>query len=194
MGWIAADQLEPIFKIPLKSIKTGEVTKPIKTNYGYRLIRLEARKKVTEFDPLKIRVRLLQIFLPFQPNKTATQVKAHLSWVKNTLRNVNTCSKFRESTEKFSNAELQELGEFFMGELSVNLRKVVNTLKVGIPSKPLKTENGLSIINVCHRAFPRSIVPSREAVGRKLQGDKLETLAKKYLYDLRQAAFIESRI
>ena len=194
MGWIAADQLEPIFKIPLKSIKTGEVTKPIKTNYGYRLIRLEARKKVTEFDPLKIRVRLLQIFLPFQPNKTATQVKAHLSWVKNTLRNVNTCSKFRESTEKFSNAELQELGEFFMGELSVNLRKVVNNLKVGIPSKPLKTENGLSIINVCHRAFPRSIVPSREAVGRKLQGDKLETLAKKYLYDLRQAAFIESRI
>ena len=107
---------------------------------------------------------------------------------------MNTCSKFRESTEKFSNAELQELGEFFMGELSVNLRKVVNTLKVGIPSKPLKTANGFSIINVCHRAFPRSIVPSREAVGRKLQGDKLETLAKKYLYDLRQAAFIELRI
>ena len=59
---------------------------------------------------------------------------------------------------------------------------------------PAKTANGFSIINVCHRAFPRSIVPSREAVGRKLQGDKLETLAKKYLYDLRQAAFIESRI
>ena len=64
-------------------------------------------------------------------------------------------------------------------------------LKVGIPSKPLKTSNGIAIISVCKRLLPKSIIPSRQAAALKLQREKLEKLAKKYLYDLRRNAFIE---
>ena len=74
------------------------------------------------------------------------------------------------------------------------VRKIVQKLKIGVPSKPLKTSSGIAIISVCQRLLPKSIIPSREAVALKLQGEKLEKLAKKYLYDLRQSAFIEIKI
>ena len=191
VGWTKLDQLEPFLITALKSVKNNGITKPVKTGSGYILLKVEARKKVTEFDPLKTRVRLLQILYVSNPNDTKEQIKFQLSQFRKRLENVNSCSKFSDLSKKSPDSELQDLGEFFMGELSAELREIVQKLEIGIPSEPLKTSNGIAIINVCKRFLPKSIIPSREAVTLKLQGEKLEKLAKKYLYDLRQNAFIE---
>ena len=99
--------------------------------------------------------------------------------IRKRLENVNSCSKFKDLSKQTPDSELQNLGEFFMGELSAELREIVQKLKVGIPSKPLKTSNGIAIISVCKRLLPKSIIPSRQAVALKLQREKLEKLAKK---------------
>ena len=191
VGWTNLDQLEPFLITSLKSVKNNGITKPVKTGSGYILLKVEDQKKVTEFDPLKTRVRLLQILYVSNPNDTKEQIKFQLSQFRKRLENVNSCSKFSDLSKKIPDSELQDLGEFFMGELSAELREIVQKLEIGIPSEPLKTRNGIAIINVCKRFLPKSIIPSREAVTLKLQGEKLEKLAKKYLYDLRQNAFIE---
>ena len=81
-----------------------------------------------------------------------------------------------------------------MGELSKELRALVKDLKVGTPTTPIKVADELSIMNVCKRELPPSNIPSREQIRRKLLGEKLENLARKYLYELRRDAFIEIRI
>lgn len=191
VGWTNLDQLEPFIVTSLKSVKSGGITTPVKTGSGYLLLKVEAQKKVTEFDPLKTRVRLLQLLYVSKQNDTKEQIELKLSQFRKRLKNVNACSKFSDLSKKSPDSELQDLGEFFMGELSAELRAVVQKLEIGIPSEPLKTSNGIAIISVCKRFLPKSIIPSREAVTLKLQGEKLEKLAKKYLYDLRQNAFIE---
>ena len=194
VGWSYLEQLEPLIVTSLKSVKIGGITAPVKTGSGYLLLRVEAKKKVTEFDPLKTRVRLSQLLYNSKQNGTEEQIELKLSQFKKRLENVNSCSKFTDLSKKSPDSELQDLGEFFMGELSEGLREIVQKLKIGIPSKPLKTSNGIAIISVCKRFLPKSIIPSREAVTLKLQGEKLEQLAKKYLYDLRLNAFIEIKL
>ena len=194
VGWTYLDQLEPLIVTSLKSVKIGGITAPVKTGSGYLLLKVEAKKKVAEFDLLKTRVRLLQLLYNSKQNGTKEQIELKLSQFKKSLENVNSCSKFSDLSKKSPDSELQDLGEFFMGELSEGLREIVQKLKIGIPSKPLKTSNGIAIISVCKRFLPKSIIPSREAVTLKLQGEKLEKLAKKYLYDLRLNAFIEIKL
>ena len=194
VGWTTFDQLEPFLVPSLKLVKTGGITAPIKTKSGYLLLKVEAQKKVTEFDPLKTRVRILQLLFSPKQNNTKEQIDLKLSQIRTKFEDVNSCSKFKNLSKQISDGELQDLGEFFMGELSTGLRKIVQKLKIGVASKPFKTSNGIAIISVCQRLLPKSIVPSRETVALKLQGEKLEKLAKKYLYDLRQSAFIEIKI
>ncbi|MAI13198.1 MAG: hypothetical protein CMM15_04195 [Rhodospirillaceae bacterium] len=194
VGWTTFDQLEPFLVSSLKLVKIGGITAPIKTKSGYLLLKVEAQKKVTEFDPLKTRVRILQLLFSPKQNNTKEQIDLKLSQIRTKSEDVNSCSKFRDLSKQIPDGELQDLGEFFMGELSTGLRKIVQKLKIGVASKPFKTSNGIAIISVCQRLLPKSIIPSREAVALKLQGEKLEKLAKKYLYDLRQSAFIEIKI
>ena len=194
VGWTTFDQLEPFLVPSLKLVKTGGVTAPIKTKSGYLLLKVEAQKKVTEFDPLKTRVRILQLLFSPKQNNSKEQIDLKLSQIRTKFEDVKSCSKFKDLSKQLPDGELQDLGEFFIGELSTGLRRVVQKLKVGVASKPFKTRNGIAIISVCQRLLPKSIIPSREAVALKLQGEKLEKLAKKYLYDLRQSAFIEKKI
>ncbi len=194
VGWTTFDQLEPFLVPSLKLVKTGGITAPIKTKSGYLLLKVEAQKKVTEFDPLKTRVRILQFLFSPKQNSTKEQIDLKLSQIRTKFEDVNSCSKFKNLSKQIPDGELQDLGEFFMGELSTGLRKIVQKLKIGVASKPFKTSNGIAIMSVCQRLLPKSIVPSRETVALKLQGEKLEKLAKKYLYDLRQSAFIEIKI
>ena len=194
VGWTTFDQLEPFLVPSLKLVKTGGITAPIKTKSGYLLLKVEAQKKVTEFDPLKTRVRILQLLFSPKQNNTKEQIDLKLSQIRTKFEDVNSCSKFKNLSKQIPDGELQDLGEFFMGELSTGLRKIVQKLKIGVASKPFKTSNGIAIMSVCQRLLPKSIVPSRETVALKLQGEKLEKLAKKYLYDLRQSAFIEIKI
>ena len=194
VGWTTFDQLEPFLVPSLKLVDTGGITAPIKTKSGYLLLKVEAQKKVTEFDPLKTRVRILQLLFSPKQNNTKEQIDLKLSQIRTKFEDVNSCSKFKDLSKQIPDGELQDLGEFFMGELSTGLRKIIQKLKIGVPSKPLKTSEGIAIVSVCQRLLPKSIIPSREAVVLKLQGEKLEKLAKKYLYDLRQSAFIEIKI
>ncbi len=194
VGWTTFDQLEPFLVPSLKLVKTGGITAPIKTKSGYLLLKVEAQKKVTEFDPLKTRVRILQLLFNLKQNNSKEQIDLKLSQIRTKFEDVNSCSKFKDLSKQLPDGELQDLGEFFIGELSTGLRKIVQKLKIGVASKPFKTSNGIAIISVCQRLLPKSIIPSREAVALKLQGEKLEKLAKKYLYDLRQSAFIEIKI
>ena len=194
VGWTTFDQLEPFLVPSLKLVKTGGITAPIKTKSGYLLLKVEAQKKVTEFDPLKTRVRILQLLYSPKQNNSKEQIDLKLSQIRTKFEDVNSCSKFKDLSKQLPDGELQDLGEFFIGELSTGLRKIVQKLKIGVASKPFKTSNGIAIISVCQRLLPKSIIPSREAVALKLQGEKLEKLAKKYLYDLRQSAFIEKKI
>ena len=86
------------------------------------------------------------------------------------------------------------LGNFLVGELSSNLREIVIQSKIGVPNNPTKQDGEISIITVCNRTTPPSNIPDDKTVLRNLRGKKIESMARKYLRNLRQSAFVEKRL
>jgi peptidyl-prolyl cis-trans isomerase SurA len=70
------------------------------------------------------------------------------------------------------------------------------SLPVGKASEPIQTKDGVVVIMVCERtgdtapaALPKE-VEVRETIGRQ----RMESLANRYLRDLRRAAFLDVRV
>ena len=74
------------------------------------------------------------------------------------------------------------------------MRNVVLGLAVGKPSDPIVQKNGVGIIMVCDKAAPSAAPTTREEVAEQLMRQRAETLARRYLRDLRRAAFVDVRV
>ena len=77
---------------------------------------------MTEFDPLKTRVRILQLLV--SPKQTNTKEQSTLNYRKlgQNLKTKTRAQNLKTFQNRFD-GELQDLGEFFMGELSTGLEK-----------------------------------------------------------------------
>jgi peptidyl-prolyl cis-trans isomerase SurA len=67
---------------------------------------------------------------------------------------------------------------------------------VGQASPPIVQKNGVGVIMMCEKAAPSSAptVLSREETAETLMRQRLETLARRYMRDLRRTAFVDVRV
>jgi peptidyl-prolyl cis-trans isomerase SurA len=63
-----------------------------------------------------------------------------------------------------------------------------------VPSEPIRTERGIGIYLVCERQDGDEAALSRTAIAERLGRQRLDTLARGYLSDLRRNAVIEIRL
>jgi len=61
-------------------------------------------------------------------------------------------------------------------------------------SEPFKLESSYRFFIACDRTEATGGLPSREEVRRRIEAERTELLAQRYLRDLRRAAFIEIRL
>jgi peptidyl-prolyl cis-trans isomerase SurA len=50
LGWYGADDLLPVFKEAISQIEVGQVSKPVESEFGYHLVKLEDRKDAGKVD------------------------------------------------------------------------------------------------------------------------------------------------
>lgn len=60
LGWLQDGDTVPEFEAAMKKLKKGEVSEPIKTNYGYHLIQVVDRRTDTEGNPQRMRIAARQ--------------------------------------------------------------------------------------------------------------------------------------
>jgi peptidyl-prolyl cis-trans isomerase SurA len=76
------------------------------------------------------------------------------------------------------------------------MRNIVLGLEVGQASPPIVQKNGVGVIMMCEKAAPSGppTVPSRDDIAETLMRQRLETLARRYMRDLRRTAFVDVRV
>lgn len=75
LGYITIDEMEPAFEEAAFKLKTGEVSRPVRTNDGYSIIRVDSRSvkpMITENDYLKHRSKLLGYWKSRKTKKAAS--------------------------------------------------------------------------------------------------------------------------
>ena len=193
-GWFLKGQLSPKLDLALQKIKTGGITIPIKTNSGFHILKLEKKTVFKEFDEMKVKVSLIETRITVSKSLNNNNSKKELNSLKNSLSKIKTCEELEKLSQINKAYTTTNLGNFLVSELSSNLRELVMQSKIGIPNNPTKQDREISTITVCNRTTPPSNIPDDETVLRNLRGKKIESMARKYLRNLRQSAFVEKRL
>ena len=193
-GWFLKGQLSPKLDLALQKIKIGGLTNPIKTNSGFHILKLEKKNVFKEFDEMKVKVNLIETRITTAKPDNNNNSQKKLNSLKSLLSKIKTCGELEKLSQINTAYTTTNLGNFLVGELSSNLREIVMRSKIGIPNNPTEQDKEISTITVCNRTTPPSNIPDDQTVLRNLRGKKIESMARKYLRNLRQSAFIEGRL
>jgi peptidyl-prolyl cis-trans isomerase SurA len=91
-------------------------------------------------------------------------------------------------------AVYRELGNVLVSELPEQVRTVAINQPIDVPSDPVRTSQGIGLYMICDRQGGDEAALSRTSIADRLGQQRLETLARGYLSDLRRSAVIDIRL
>lgn len=194
IGWVLPERLAPEITTALEDLDVGTVSAPIRTIFGYHIVRVSDINVLAGPDPLAAQVTLKQIFLPVSPSAGEVGRAAQRGLAEAIAATAQGCSDIDALAEEVKSPVSPDLGEFRVGELAPALREPVSDLQTGETSAPIDLPNGVMVVMVCDRKAAPSNLPTAGAIRRQLEGQRFEVLAQRYLRDLRQSAFVEPRV
>jgi peptidyl-prolyl cis-trans isomerase SurA len=193
-GWVQLPQLDPEIATAVDHLQVGEVSAPVRTVGGYHVLWLRERRTVAAAGSEEARVALRRILVPTTPNTPAADVEARREQAQQAAKSIKSCDDVPRVAAELGTQGSTDLGTLRVADLAPRLQPVITKLAVGQASEPIALDNGLAIMVVCQRTDPAAAaLPGRDQVGQRLFAEKLDGESRKYLRDLRQAAYIDIR-
>jgi peptidyl-prolyl cis-trans isomerase SurA len=91
--------------------------------------------------------------------------------------------------------QLSSEGRLRADQISPGMRNIVLGLEPGQSSQPILQKNGVGVIMMCEKMAPSApTVPTRDEAAETLMRERLDTLARRYMRDLRRTAFVDVRV
>ena len=193
VGWIQPGQSAAEIEAALRAMPVGGISKPIRAEGGYFIIKLHDRRRILVDEPYDARVSLKQILLPLAANADPNEANRQRQLATTIASTVQGCSEFEAITKELDPAGSGDLGTVRIGDLPPQLRDAVAKLEIGRPSAPIERQSGIHVLMVCERSGSRSGIPGREEVQSDLLRQRLDLMARRYLRDLSRDAMIELR-
>ena len=138
-------------------------------------------------------VDLRQINVPLSSEATEEAVNAALETVQRIRGEVMNCDSLGTAALP-GGARVSNVGRVRIGDLAAPLQPPLMGLQANQMSQPLRGPNGIMLLMVCEREAQSAALPSRDEIRNLLFRQKLDLLARRYLRDLRRAAFLDVRI
>lgn len=191
LGWVLPGELDPAVEKVLVKMPKNTVTKPIRTPSGYYIMALRDRREPPSKGDTVLSLR--QVILPLPENAGPEAIRSQQQLAETIRETVKGCADFQSVTKQLGTGLSGDLGELKLGELPQKLHNVVAKLNVGVPSQPVVGPKSVRVLMVCSRKTPGLQIPDREEVRRRLFIQRLTVRARRYLRDLRDAAFLDIR-
>jgi len=191
LGWVLSGQLEPAIDDALNDLQSGQLSDPIRTAAGYHIILLRDQRQANVPDPLDTIVTMHRLGLAFPPGASAAQARQIAATLEEVSETVRGCEQLAARAEEVG-APPTDAGSGPLRELPPELAAVLADLPVGEPSEPLRLSDGIAVFMVCDRQQPDTA--SRAQIADNLGEERADMLQRRYLRDLRNAAFIDVRI
>lgn len=192
MGWLRPDQLPAELGKAVAGLKAGELSPPTRSGGGiYLLLVLERRNANgaagdTVFD-------VVQVVLPLPNGANDAARKTAIGEAEKMRSNFKDCPTMlkigKEKAPQFSSE-----GKLAASQIAPALRSLVEKLEPGQPSVPIVQKNGVGILMVCQKSVEKPGEISRQEAMETLIRQRLDTIAKRYLRDLRRAAYVDVRV
>jgi len=194
VGWVVQGQLDPALDSVLAQMQPGQVSPPIRTPTGYHILFMRDRRRVAEADADDVIATLYRLALALSQDAPSADVQRAMEVAEEASRTIRSCEALAARAEELGTGDLVEAGRGPIGALPPPILAEVAGLPDGVPTRPIRLPDGIVLFMLCDRDLTGAGLPSREDIVDSLAGERLNMMRRRYLRDLRNAAYIELRV
>lgn len=196
IGWVTPSQMPALLGEALRKMKPGEMSYPIKTPAGYYILYMIDRRIPGQVDPNEIHLSLTEVVFPLPMTASAAQQQQVIAEAQHVSDTAKSCGELVKLGHDHDPPLTTQSNEVIAARLPVDIRSTVLGLKLAQASKPVRLTNapGVGVFMVCSRQEPSTALPTRDQVTENLARARLDALARRYLRNLRRAAYIDIRV
>ncbi len=193
IGWLRSDQLPPELGKAVSALRPGELSAPVRVASGFYLLLVVDRRTGNSGGEQEAVFDIVQVVvpLPARPSEALRQAAVREA------ATVRTAAKDCPSLLKIGKEKAPQLsseGKLRASSISPEMRALVSRLSIGEASEPIVQKNGVGVIMVCGKANSSGGGVTREDVTESLLRQRLDTVARRYLRDLRRNAYVDVRV
>ena len=195
IGYLRADQLPPELAKTVATLRPGELSPPIRTGGGYYLLLVLDRRTgaVTGSDHEPM-FDIVQVVFAYPP-QASEAAKRHAMEEAESVRGVATDCPTMLKIGKERAPELSSEGKLAASQIAPEMRKVIETMPTGQVSQPIVQKNGVGVIMICSKSTGSSPGKlSRDDVAETILRQRIDTLSRRYMRDLRRTAYVDIRV
>ncbi|MCI0330769.1 MAG: peptidylprolyl isomerase [candidate division Zixibacteria bacterium] len=190
IGSYGRGELVPEFERAAFGAKTGELVGPVKTVFGFHLI------KVLANDGRKVHTQ--HVLFGLHPSKTDSQRVARLA--DSLVARLKSGASFAELAKAYSADEESkksggDLGWFEMGGINPLLQPSVDSMKVGEYRGPLAAPGGYYILHLADQKAPHtlSLEEDWDTIKEMARRKKTERLVADWVAELKKKTYVDVR-
>jgi peptidyl-prolyl cis-trans isomerase SurA len=179
LGYFSVFQMIMPFEDAAYTLKKGAVSMPVKTPYGYHII------KVTDKRPSKGRIRVAHIMKAVPPGTGEKESKKAEDEINKIYRELQEGASFSEVAKKYSDhkesaAKGGELNWFGTGEVISDFSEAAFSITdTGKYTKPVHTLYGWHIIKLLEKKAPGTFEETKSFLESKINQSYLNSISKK---------------
>ena len=196
MGWRAADRLPELFATALQAMKPGEVSDVLRSPGGFHVLRLVERRgagegrAVTQNHTRHILIRTNELVSETEARRRLSELRERI-----VAGGADFAQIARLNSADVSAAQGGDLGWIYPGDTVPEFERVMDSLKPGEVSQPVKTPFGWHLVQVMERRTG-GLPPERQRfVARQaLRERKSDEAYQEWLRQLRDRTYVEIRL
>jgi len=144
-------------------------------------------------NPADAVLALVQVVLPIPSGAAPDEQQRVMAQAQQISATAKSCGELAKIGRDRAPQTSREIPEMRAGDLPAALRQPVLALGIAEASKPLPLPGAVAVVMVCQRKDPTGGFPTREEITDSLGRERLDTLARRYLRDLRRSAYVDIR-
>jgi len=137
---------------------------------------------------------MVRIGFAVAPNSTPAERQRAMAMAQEISQTAKSCGELLKYGQEHSPRLSGELRDIKIGTLPAEIQTIVQPLKIAEASRPVVLGDGIGVIMLCDRKDPPSPIPTRAQVVQSLMHQRLETLTRRYLRDIRRTAYVDMRV
>jgi peptidyl-prolyl cis-trans isomerase SurA len=194
LGWVRAEQLPSPLDQAAQQLPVGQVSDPIEVPGGLSIVAVQDTRRVLTADPRDAVLSLKQLSVSFPPNVSKAEASARVDQLGSIGQTMGGCGGAEAAAAQLG-AEVVTSDSTRVRDLPPPLQEMLLKMSIGQTTRPFGSlEEGVRVLVLCGRDDPETNEgPSFETIYARLEEERINLRARRFLRDLRRDAVVEYR-